>query len=194
MKYQPAAWGRSMATLAVYDLKQDDIVASNPALGGSQQIGQAQVRGAELEVKARVSRALAVLGALTFTDASVTRSVNEAAIGKDLPLTPGRSASLWLDYTFGNESLLGLSAALGVRHIGSSYADDVNSFSIPSTTLLDLALRYRLRRLSPSLAGTTLALNIANLADRECVPVCNDTNSCYWGAGRTMRLTMTHRF
>ena len=194
VKFQPAAWGNSMLSFAVYDIKQKDVVANNPALNGNEQIGEARVQGAEIEGKANLAAGLDLLASVAYTDSEITRAVRAETVGKALPIVPKKTASLWLSYAFVNTAWSDLSAGIGARYIGGSYANDINSISVPSATLFDLGLQYRLGKLSPSLANSTLALNVANLADKEYVSSCNDVNNCYWGNGRTVRLTLTHRF
>lgn len=194
VKYQPRSWQRSLVTLAVYDLRQNDIVAYNAALLGNQQTGKVRVKGVELEGRANLFGGLDALASVTYTHSEVEQSVNARAIGKALPQTPKMAASTWLNYRFSDPTLLGLSMGVGVRYIGSTYANDINSLKVPSVTLVDAALRYELGKLHPTLKTTSLALNIANLFDREYVAGCNDLNSCYWGSGRVTRLTLTSRF
>lgn len=194
VKYQPESWGNSLITLAAYDLWQDDIVSYDSVLGGSRQFGKAHVQGLELEGKASLTDGLDITAAVAYMRSDVRKSVTPDEVGNELPLTPRRTASVWANYTFKQGAWDGLSAGAGVRYIGKSYADAANSFTIPSVTLMDLALRYELGKLNPALGDTTLALNVANVADREFVAGCNDMSSCYWGSGRTVRLTLTHQF
>lgn len=194
IKYQPAAWQRSMVSLAFYDLRQTNVVAYNAALLGNQQTGEVRVRGIEFEARANLFAGLDAIATATYMDSDVTQSVNAAAIGKALPLTPKKSASMWLNYAFATPVLHGLSVGSGVRYVGSTYANDINSLSIPSFTLVDAAVRYELGKLHPSLKATTVALNVSNLFDKEFVAGCNDINNCYWGAGRVTRVTLTSRF
>jgi iron complex outermembrane receptor protein len=99
---------------------------------------------------------------------------------------PRQSASLWADYTLHDTALKGLGFSGGVRYIGSSYGDDVNSFEVPAFTLLDAALHYDVGMTDPALRGLTLRLNVANLLDKSYVAACTSSTSCNFGVRRTI--------
>lgn len=78
---------------------------------------------------------------------------------------------------------------MGVRHTSATFGDNANVYRVPGVTLYDAALRWDLGRVRPSLKGVRLALNVANLADKEYVATCLAAAGCYYGEGRSVYLT-----
>ncbi|EFX8262722.1 TonB-dependent receptor, partial [Shigella sonnei] len=101
-------------------------------------------------------------------------------------------ASLWGDYTFNEGPLSGLTLGTGGRFIGSSYGDPANTFKVGSTAVMDAVVKYDLARFG--MAGSSLAVNVNNLLDREYVASCFQTYGCFWGAERQVVATATFRF
>lgn len=114
---------------------------------------------------------------------------------------PEWQASAFLSYDFGRggaeESALGgLSFGGGFRYVGGSFGSTsykvVNSvttfelFKTKSFTLFDAMLAYDLGHASSTLEGLSLAVNAQNLFDKKHISSCFFTNSCYFGASRTV--------
>ena len=193
IKYQPKD-GNSLITLSVFDLRKRN--ATTPDLDPSHpdsfvQKGEVRSRGIELEGKAELSSHLRVLGSLTYLKPEVTRS-NDSDLGKQVPAVARNTGSAWLDYTFGQKALRGMSVGVGVRHVGSVYGDSLNTFSAPSFTLVDFAMRYDLGKANPPLRGFELALNVSNLSDKAYVGNCEYT--CTYGARRNALMTLRYRW
>ena len=151
------------------------------------QSGEGRVRGLELEGRITPLDGFSVIGAASRMDSEITRD-NTGYQGKQLAMVPDWTASLWGDYTFQAGSLRGLSLAAGVRHNGESYGDSANLYRIPSYTLYDAAVRYRLE--GDGAVDTLLSLNISNLEDRVYVSTCSGPSSCFYGTGRTVNASV----
>ena len=96
--------------------------------------------------------------------------------------TPRHTASLWGDYRWSASTDNGLTTSLGVRNVGKSYSND-NSFSIPSYTVYDAALRY--------LFGPwRFSLSVKNLLDKEYVGAC--TFACFYGEERSLTASVRY--
>jgi iron complex outermembrane recepter protein len=65
---------------------------------------------------------------------------------------------------------------------------------VPSFTLVDLALRYQLGCISPTLIEWDIGFNVNNLFDKRYVSGCDDALDCYYGPGRTFDATLRWRF
>jgi iron complex outermembrane receptor protein len=73
----------------------------------------------------------------------------------------------------------GLGFGAGVRYVGSTSGDDLNTFKVHKFTLFDAALHDDLAGLGVNLLkGVRLAVNASNLFDKEYVTSCNATDSC----------------
>lgn len=185
IKYQPAS-NRVLATLAVYELVQENtlVVDPNHTLYSIQQ-GETKVRGVELEGRWNIGHGLSVYGAYTYADTEVTQSTDPLSLGKEIPLQPEHVASLGADYTITGGALSGLGFGAGVRYTGEHYGDAYNQFQTPSYTLFDASVHY-------DIGAWRLQLNAQNVGDKEYVATCNSATWCYYGYPRTV--TATARF
>jgi iron complex outermembrane receptor protein len=185
IKYQPAS-NRVLATLAVYELVQENtlVVDPNHTLYSIQQ-GETKVRGVELEGRWNIGHGLSVYGAYTYADTEVTKSTDPLSLGKEIPLQPEHVASLGADYTITGGALSGLGFGAGVRYTGEHYGDAYNQFQTPSYTLFDASVHY-------DIGAWRLQLNAQNVGDKEYVATCNSATWCYYGYPRTV--TATARF
>ncbi|MDQ0251885.1 iron complex outermembrane receptor protein [Sphingomonas kyeonggiensis] len=176
------------------------------------QIGEVRVRGLEFEGRGEVTPGFDVVAAAAYTDAIITQgapAVAPTATNSGTPTTTGTrqlgtpewTASTFLSYDFGKSGriagpLSGLKAGLGVRYVGGSdgttaykVVSNVTTFerfTTESFTLVDAMLGYDLGKATPALRGSSLALNASNLFDKSYISACPFSNSCYYGAGRTV--------
>lgn len=179
VKYQPPGSG-AFATLSVFELTLENALTRDPANAFfSVQTGEQRSRGIELEAVADLSRSLKLFASYTYTDTEVTRS-NDVDLGKAFPAVPRHMASLWADYTLRAGALAGLGLGAGLRYAARSAADPANSADNPSYTLVDAALRYDLDR------HWRVALNAANLTDRQYVLCSGLVSTCNYGQARTV--------
>ncbi|MEZ2576709.1 ferrichrome porin FhuA [Buttiauxella ferragutiae] len=192
VKYVP----KDMAVVitgAIYQLTKSDNLMSDPDTShgfSSIQGGEIRSRGVELEAKAAVNANINVTASYTYTDAEYTTDTNYK--GNTPEQVPEHMASLWGDYTFNEGSLTGLTIGTGGRFIGSSYGDPANSFKVGSAAVLDAVVKYDLGRFGMN--GSSVAVNVNNLLDREYVASCFATYGCFWGAERQVVATATFRF
>ncbi|ELY6344725.1 ferrichrome porin FhuA [Cronobacter muytjensii] len=184
-------------TAAVYQLTKDKNLTADLANPGfSSQGGEIRSRGIELEAKAAVSANVNVTAAYSFTDAEYTHDA--VFEGKRPAEVPRNMASLWADYTFHDTALSGLTIGAGGRYVGNTvsyyaYGDNKDKpFNVASYTVADAMVKYDLARLG--LPGSSVALNVNNLFDREYVSSCYKDYACYWGAERQVTATATFRF
>ena len=96
-------------------------------------------------------------------------------------------ASAWLHYRFGHGRFKGFGFGGGVRYIGETFGDSINSelMTVPAITLFDAVVDYEM-------GGWRLALNATNLEDKEYIASCWDT--CYYGGARTVIGTLRRRW
>lgn len=187
LKYQPAG-GRSLYTAAVFELTQRNALTADPDQAsrpfGQVQTGEYRSRGIELEAKAQLTRSLNLLAAYTHLDAEITKS-NDGNVGGTPKGIPRNTASVWADYTF-RGALHGLGLGLGARYVGKRPSDDsAAAYMVPAFTVLDAALSYEL-------GDWRLALNASNLADKTIYDCWYAR--CWYGAGRSLRATLTLRW
>ena len=189
-------------TAAIYQLTKNKNLTSDPNDSTglySVQTGEIRSRGLELEAKAAVNENINVTAAYSYNDAEYTEDT--IFKGKRPAEVPRNQASLWTDYTFYDTALSGLTFGAGVRYTGSTvsyYKYDTttgkknDSFNVGGYTVADAMVKYDLARFG--LPGSSVAVNVNNLFDREYVSSCYSEYACYWGAERQVVATATFRF
>jgi iron complex outermembrane receptor protein len=219
LKYQPQGMN-ALFTLAAYDLRRQNVPVGHPGAGTNGipstaqiQTGEVTVQGVELEGRGEVLAGFEVVFTGTYTDSEVTRGtpasgVTPTTTGTRLLGAPVWMGSTFLTYDFGaarpEGRLGGLTVGAGARYVGGSEgtttyavingAQQFNHFTTDSFVLVDALASYDLGRLSSALDGAQLSLNIANLFDEKHVTACPFTNSCYFGAARTVVGTVRYEW
>jgi iron complex outermembrane receptor protein len=186
VKFQPPGYN-SFVTLSAYHLVRRNVQTPDPNdIDFLVQTGEVTTRGVEFEAVASLTDNLSLNASYSLLDAEVTKS-NDVDLGKRPTGVAKNLASLWADYALKDGPLDGLSFGAGVRYVGNSPGDAENSFTVPSYTLLDAALRYKFGKLQ-------LAINANNLLDKEYVSTCFASTSCYYGQRRTVIGSLTYRW
>uniref|UniRef100_UPI0039F098F2 TonB-dependent siderophore receptor n=1 Tax=Bordetella sputigena TaxID=1416810 RepID=UPI0039F098F2 len=188
IKFQPER-SRSYATVAVFDLRQENVVTPDPDPShplASVQAGEIRSRGVELEGHAELSRELSLIASYAYLDNVVTKSTT-ATQGKHPTGVPKHMASAWADYTIRGGDLSGLGFGAGARYVGKTYGAADNDLVLPSRVLIDAAVHYDTGR-------WRLALNASNLFDKEYLAYCTSPMICYWGASRTVLATARYQW
>ncbi|WP_232831548.1 TonB-dependent receptor [Pseudogemmobacter bohemicus] len=129
--------------------------------------GEQRNRGIELNAFGEVQDGLRLLGGISYTDAKVTQASTAATTGKTAAGTPAFMAKLGVEYDL--PSLPGLTLSANVNHTGKRYANNTNTLSLPSFTVLDIGARYE-----TEMRGNPLALRAT---------VQNITDEAYWAGG-----------
>ncbi len=173
LKYEPPG-ANAAITFAAYQLTQRNVLTSDLQHPGfSQQTGEIRSKGFEVEGKASMGR-WDVTASVGTTDARVTRS-NTANLGTRPTSVPRAQAAAWVDHRFA--AFPGLSAGLGVRHVGKQ---ELNSTDVPAYTLLDAALRYQWDK-------WRFAMHLKNVANKTYLGSCS--YACFYGDERNVTLT-----
>lgn len=193
VKYQPRA--DVLLTASVYDLREKNAAKLAGYVNGVAyyaSVGEIHVQGFELEARARLTPELETVTAYTFADAEITKTTVASELNKVPAVTPKHTASSWLNYSFLNGPLDGLGLGAGVRYIDSTWTSNANTSRNSAYTLVDLAMRYDLGKLSRQFAGFQASVNANNIADDQ-IAVCN-AGYCYLSQGRTVIGTLRYRW
>ncbi|WP_398482494.1 TonB-dependent siderophore receptor [Tardiphaga sp.] len=212
LKYQPIGMN-GFFMLSYFDITQSNVLTTDTArvstafplctaASGYCQIQQGEVRskGIELSGKITLQPGLDVIAAYSHTDIDITKSTQIVSgislQGKKPVGAAADTASLWMDYTFQSGPLAGFGFGGGVRYVGSSYGDNINSAAmiVPAYTLGDLAAHYDLAGASPQLKGWKLAVNMTNITDKTYVSGCASSAQCFYGNGRTTLGTVRYQW
>jgi iron complex outermembrane receptor protein len=193
VKYQPA--GTNISTsLAAYQMVQQNALTPDPVHPGfNVQTGQITVKGIEFEFTASLARGMNIIGSYTYTDAKVTQSTS-TDLGNQVITVPLHQGGLWSDFTIQEGRFRGLGFGSGIRYFGPTYGNNANTLLIPGYTLLDGLVHYDLGELNPRMKGAQLALNGSNLMNTAYVSTCANVTQCYYGAARTVTLTLRYNW
>jgi iron complex outermembrane receptor protein len=179
LKYKPTAFD-GLFTVALFDLTRQNTPTADPAdaFGFAQiQTGEIRSRGIELEGKVNLNDNWRVTAAFTTMDLEVAEDTDRTIVGNRPFLIPETQASAFVDYTFTQGALAGLSLGGGVRFVGSSYADRDNTLKVPDVTLADARIGYTKDNWSAD-------VSVTNLFDEEFVSGCQGEAVCSFGEGR----------
>jgi iron complex outermembrane receptor protein len=176
--------GRVTAALALYELTRENLTTADPVNPGfSIQVGEQRASGAELEGAAELASGWRIIASYAYTDAEVTRDNNPAIVGRPVNLTPLHTFALWSTYDF--QSLPGLSAGVGARHIGEQVG--ALPFTLPSYQVVDLSLAWRN-------ANWRVTAGVRNLTDEVYYDGAINQNVVSPGMPRHYSLTATYVF
>jgi iron complex outermembrane receptor protein len=173
VKVEPPGTDGLSFSAQVYELKEKNQVVE-PTPNVFAQLGQTQVRGVELEAKARLGRSFELSG-----------HYNYIQLDPQLENEPRHQAALWGKYRFALGTIGGFEVGAGVRHM-SAYADGAAP-RIPDVTLLDAVLAWDTPR-------WRVALNVNNVTDEIYVANCLSRGDCWWGTRRNAIASVTYRW
>ena len=147
--------------------------------------------GLELEANASFDNGFDLIASYTYMKMEIERGV-AGTEGNELSATPNHIFALWGHYAFQSGPLEGLGLGAGIRYVGESYGDDLNSFKNEDRIFVDAAFSYDFGARNPKLDGLLLQVNAKNLFD-ERKPICTAGN-CYWDEGRSVFGSLRYRF
>jgi catecholate siderophore receptor len=174
-----------LATAAIYQLDRTNTRAADPVdptrivLTGAQ-----RSRGLELGLERSVTSRWLVSAGYTLQKAEITETTSAAPKGREVPLVPRHSFSLWNRYDVTKQ----LGVGLGIIARTKSYASISNNVKLPGYARVDAALYYKLPW------GMEAQLNVENLFDAHYFPTANNDNNIAPGAPRSVRVTLGYRF
>ncbi|MBE9605980.1 TonB-dependent siderophore receptor [Acetobacteraceae bacterium H6797] len=193
IKYEPR-FMPALFTAAIFEIQQRNVLTPGATPGFQVQQGEVRSRGAEFEARGRIIGNLELIGSLTLLETEVTRSTNASAVGKRPQATPDYYGSIWASYAISDGAFDGLTVGAGLRVVGSSYADDANTVRAGGYSLVDLAARYDLEKLSATMAGAQATLNVTNLFDKTYYASCSSNYYCQYGNGARVLAGLRYRW
>lgn len=174
-----------LATAAIYQLDRTNTRAIDPADPARTVLTGAQrSRGLEIGLERSITSDWLISAGYTLQRAEITETTTAAPAGRDVPLVPRHSFSLWNRYDFNPA----FGAALGLIARSKSYATISNAVELPSYARVDAALFYRLRN------GLEAQINFENLLGAHYFPTANADNNLAPGAPRTVKATVGYKF
>ena len=190
IKFQPNG-SETILSAAVFNINQDNVALYNSGTLAYDPAGSIESRGLELEARGKISENINVIASYTFTDAQYD-APGDSKDGKQPMQVPEHMASLWGHYQFMSGALNGLGLGAGVRYVGETWANAVNTQKVPDYAVLDFALNYDLAHVG--LENLDFRLNVNNLLDEEYIASCYTLANCYFGAERSILGTLRYKF
>jgi iron complex outermembrane receptor protein len=178
--------GRATVTASVYQIVRDSIdirVAASVDPRRVIPVGQETSKGFEIDVAGTLGRGWEGVLTYGFTDATITKDLR-FPIGASLSDVPRHTASAWLTHTIQSGALNGLGFGFGLVHAGARPIEITEDpFELDPYTLAHGTLYYRVGRMNVS-------LNAKNLFDTRYFEATQGPNSNWYGAPRTLNLTV----
>lgn len=172
-------------TAALYQLDRENTTAPDPAnptrlvLTGAQ-----RSKGFEASIAGQVTERWQVLGGYAWQEAEITRTTSAAPRGREVPLVPQHSISLWNKYELTPIFAVGL----GVIHQSAVFTSIGNTVKLPSFTRADGAVFVRLNERLEAQAF------VENLFDKRYYPTSHGDNNILPGSPRSVRVALRAKF
>ncbi|MET4963251.1 ferrioxamine B receptor FoxA [Klebsiella michiganensis] len=190
LKYEPEGMN-SQFSASVFRINQTNIATKEEPTDPYRSIGEIESKGVELEAISQLTDSFRLQAAYTYTDIRYKKSSPEEQ-GKRAVYAPCNQASAWLSYDVKSGPLDGLTLGSGVRYVNGITSDRLNTHTLPSWTLVDMALGYDLSKVG--IKGLSAQLNVNNLTDKSYVAACNSLSYCYFGAERSIVGSVSWKF
>ncbi|MFM5354090.1 TonB-dependent receptor [Aeromonas dhakensis] len=124
--------------------------------------GEQRNRGIEWDLFGELTPELRLLGGASYTQAELTKALNESNVGHQATGVPKWMAKLGAEYDLA--AVPGLTLTGNTQFIGERFVTDDNRLSLPSYTTFDLGARYTMRIADHAL---TVRAAVQNLTSRD---------------------------
>lgn len=190
LKYEPEGMN-SQFSASVFRINHTNIATKEEPTDPYRSIGEIESKGVELEAISQLTDSFRLQAAYTYTDIRYKKSSPEEQ-GKRAVYAPRNQASAWLSYDVKSGPLDGLTLGSGVRYVNGITSDRLNTHTLPSYTLVDMAIGYDLSKVG--IKGLSAQLNVNNLTDKSYIAACNSLSYCYFGAERSIVGSVSWKF
>lgn len=178
-------WGEW--TLAYFDIQKKDMVTRIPGTMTNGQIGQQSSDGVEVTLRLNpVARVNIDLNAAFVDSVYDEFFAGDVSLSGNTPAAvPDTTANLWINYSPVNAIRLGA----GLRYVSERYTDDANSGMLPSYTVFDASLSWRINdQAMVTLRGRNLT------DDKDYVLSQYITDQWVFGEPRAYELSLNYAF
>ena len=187
LKYAPEDTNL-LVTASLFDIDQRDGVVYDASTGPNKQRQlDLNSRGIELEAAASWDNGWSTIASYTHMRLKIEEGA-AGTNGNELSGTPNDVLSLWGKYDFQDGPAAGLGLGAGIRYVGESFGDDLNTIENDDRVFVDLAATYDV----PQAPGVQAQLNVKNVFDSE-KQTCT-SGYCYRDEGRTWTASLRKRF
>ena len=172
-----------LATAALYRLDRTNSQARD-VFGNILLTGETRSKGLELGLERSVAKGWLISAGYAWQTAKVRKATSAAPAGREVPLVPRHTFSLWNRYDVSRTIGIGL----GVIARSNSFASISNHVKLPGYARVDGALFYQLPR------GIEAQINFENLLGAHYFPTAHNDNNIAPGAPRTIKATLGYSF
>ncbi|WP_227000922.1 TonB-dependent siderophore receptor [Komagataeibacter diospyri] len=199
-----------LLTAAAFHIDEDNYLITDPVhTNFSTNAGRVRSQGFEVSANANITPNLRAIASYNYvdiryaktnktakrynpyTDSKYGNAISEQ--GMSVPYVPRNMFSVFLDYSFPGNLMKGFGVNGGMRYVGFTYIDSVESFKTPAYFLFDIGAHYDFGKMIPSLRGLKAQLAVSNLANKYYVTTCS-TYNCYIGQGRRVYGNLTYNW
>ena len=183
---------------AGFDIVQSSILQTDPTNVANQvATGSVESKGFEAELTANFAPGTNLTIAYTHLDLRFLNAIfpgtTQSISGNFVSGIPGDTVAAFGTYQFPLASpLLGLQIGGGVRFLGTSYADDLNTVRNPTVTLFDALIAYDFAAIDPKYKGFRAQINAFNIFNRDYYSC--QAGFCYRGAPATVIGSLIYRW
>lgn len=191
LKYQPVGT-QDQYSVSLYRINQTNVATKTQPSDPYRAIGEIESEGVELEALTHITDNLSIQAAYSYNDIRYKKSGIASEQGQRAVYAPRNQLSAWVSYDVTSGILDGLMLGSGVRYVNGVVSDRANTHTLPSYTLVDMAVGYDLSKVG--LKGLSAQLNVNNLTDKRYVGACNSLDYCYFGAERSVVGSLSYSF
>ncbi|MGL4395581.1 MAG: TonB-dependent receptor, partial [Hyphomicrobium sp.] len=171
-------------TAALFKLDRENTTAAGPIAGTLVQTGATETKGLELALTGYVTDDWQVSAGFAHTRAEIASTTTAAPAGRDVPLVPDNTFSLWNRYQLTRMFGVGV----GVVHRTEMFTSISNTVELPSFTRVDAALFVNLTD------NLKAQINVENLLDETYYTTAHNDNNITPGSPRAFFVTVTSNF
>ncbi|MFT8782736.1 TonB-dependent siderophore receptor [Acetobacter syzygii] len=199
-----------LLTAAAFRIDEDHYLEQDPIhTSYSLDAGRVRSQGFEVSANANITRDLRLIASYSYVDiryaktnktASRYNPYTETSYGDKIsergmfvPYVPRNMFSAFVDYSLPNNVIKGFGLNGGIRYVGFTYTDSVESYKAPAYFLFDIGAHYDFGASIPSLKGLKAQLAISNLTNKYYVTRCSNYD-CYIGQGRRVYGNLTYNW
>ncbi len=199
-----------LLTASAFHIEENHYLISDiEHTGFSTDAGNVKSQGFEIAANANVTKDLRLVASYTYTDMRFGKTnktdqkfdINTdenygpyiSERGKSVPQIPRNMFSVFFDYKLPHNIAKGFGFNWGLRYVGFTYVDNVESFKTKPYVLFDLGAHYDFGEAIPALKGLRAQLAISNLTNKYYVTSCQ-TDTCYVGQGRRLYGNLTYNW
>lgn len=156
---------RLTTTAAIYQLRRQNVITTDPATNLSDTTGEQKSRGFELDAALKITDGWNLFASYAYTDARVTKD-QRYLVGSRVDNVPLNAARLWSVWEAQSGPLKGVGFGGGVTYVGerpgvlTTQASPQSTYILPQYATVDLTAYYKLDPL-------VFRINATNILDRH---------------------------